>query len=415
MKRSKIRVMVVLGVLAVAGLLTAQLLWLKRAYEAETRAFDFSVQSALTTLANELLPDQESAPSLPPVRQLASNFFVVELERAVDPQVVDQRLREELSRRHLLTAYEWGLLNADRDTLALGHFVPATGGSLPSAYLRNDGPARYNLALLFPDKRAYLVREMDLWLLATVGLLLVVGFFGYTMVQVLREKRLSEMKTDFINNLTHELKTPITNIGIASELMEHASDVAKQQQYAGIITRENQRLRAQVERVLQMAALEQKELALDRTEVDLHAILGETLRSIGVRVQQRAGQVLADLNASRVRLVGDPLHLSNAFFNLLDNAEKYSPAAPQIAVTTQDYGHGVLVTIADQGRGIRKEDQPHIFEKFYRVPTGNTHDVKGFGLGLSYVKSIIDAHRGTITLDSDQGRGSRFELFFPTA
>jgi two-component system, OmpR family, phosphate regulon sensor histidine kinase PhoR len=235
-------------------------------------------------------------------------------------------------------------------------------------------------------------------------------------VGILREKRLSELKATFINNLTHELKTPITNIAVASEVLKQGGASLsgdRQRKYHELIHAENQRLKEQVERVLQMATLERKELPLQKQEVNVHQLLQDIVQSIGLRVQQRTGTLTYTPQAERPVIVADSLHLTNVVYNLLDNADKYSPEAPEISVTTENRPDGIIISIADKGIGIRQELQQYLFDTFYRVPTGDVHNVKGFGLGLSYVKTIAEAHHGSVSLQSEVNRGSCFKVFFP--
>ncbi len=320
-------------------------------------------------------------------------------------------------------AYEYGILNAYDDTLVFGNYIPASqpravvAAATEPAVKAASNPAKlYNFAVIFPTKTTHILSEMSLWWFSTAALLVVIIFFAYTLISILKEKKLAELKENFINNMTHELQTPITNISIASELLAN-SEIAltpqKTARYHQIIFQENERLKAQVERVLQMAVLEKQELALTKSKTNVHQVLEETLQSLQLRLQKRSGKITVDLQALETNILADPLHVTNVVYNLLDNAEKYSPEAPEIEVATRNYKNGILISIADKGIGIKKEVQKFIFDKFYRVPTGNVHNVKGFGLGLSYVKTIIDAHNGSISLSSQQGQGSRFELFFP--
>jgi two-component system phosphate regulon sensor histidine kinase PhoR len=226
------------------------------------------------------------------------------------------------------------------------------------------------------------------------------------------------MKEDFINNLTHELQTPITNIAIASEILRNnPQDLPphKARRYHQIIYQENERLKSQVDRVLQMAFLERQELALAKTKTNVHQVLRQAISGLDLRLQKRAGRIRMNLLAEQADIQADSLHLTNVVYNLLDNAEKYSPQAPEIEVTTRNHPNGILIFIADKGLGIRQEMHQFIFDKFYRLPTGDVHNVKGFGLGLSYVKGIMAAHQGYVRLHSQESQGSCFELFFPFA
>ncbi len=274
-----------------------------------------------------------------------------------------------------------------------------------------------SLKLFFPGYNSFLLSSV--WILLLCSLLftgLVMFCFGYVIYVVFRQKQVSEMKTDFINNMTHEFKTPIATISLASDsilsptIIENKDKITR---FANIIKQENRRMLAQVEKVLQMARIDKKEFELNISEVNMHDIIARAIENSNLKVSSRGGSIEARLNASQDLVQGDSNHIANMMNNLLDNAEKYSPEAPEIIVETKNAKNGFIVEITDHGVGMSKEAQKQIFEKFYRVHTGNRHDVKGFGLGLSYVKALISAHKGTISVNSELGKGSKFKLFFP--
>ncbi|MBK9274609.1 MAG: hypothetical protein IPM49_08735 [Flavobacteriales bacterium] len=232
----------------------------------------------------------------------------------------------------------------------------------------------------------------------------------------MRQKRLSEMKNDFIGNMTHELKTPISTIALSSEVIADPSIVREPDRlaaYARIIRSETERLRAQVDRVLQLTTLERDGPSLKTELVDLHALIREVTASFTLVLEERKGDLALDLRAAQPMVKGDRVHLSNALANLVDNAIKYSPDPPRITVSTREDGGDVAVEVADHGIGIAREHLRHVFERFYRVPTGNVHDVKGFGLGLHHVQQVIKAHQGSVRVHSEPGKGSRFTLLLP--
>jgi len=227
---------------------------------------------------------------------------------------------------------------------------------------------------------------------------------------------LSEIKNDFINNMTHEFKTPLATISLAVDAVNNPmilKDETKVKHYTHIIKEENKRMNAQVEKVLQMALLDKNEISLSTDDIDIHEIIYRAIENISLQVEEKGGKIDMELAAERYEMTGDEVHLSNVISNLLDNANKYSPENPQIKVTTESDDKGIYITIADNGIGMNSEDIKMIFEKFYRVPTGNVHNIKGFGLGLTYVKAIIDAHHATIDVKSQLKKGSQFKLFLP--
>ena len=240
--------------------------------------------------------------------------------------------------------------------------------------------------------------------------------FIYTVFVIFRQKKVSEMKTDFINNMTHEFKTPIATISLATDSITNKTVINNEdkiKRFAGIIKQENKRMLNQVEKVLQMARIDKQEFDLKLTSINLNDVVFQASEHSRLKVTKRNGILETNLKADQSIIEGDLTHISNIVHNLLDNAEKYSEDEPSIQISTANGHGGVILSIKDNGIGMTKESQKHIFDKFYRVHTGNRHDVKGFGLGLSYVKALIAAHNGTINVDSELGKGSTFTLFFP--
>jgi two-component system phosphate regulon sensor histidine kinase PhoR len=251
---------------------------------------------------------------------------------------------------------------------------------------------------------------------SAVSMALILGCFGFVMLAFVQQKKLSDMKTDFINNMTHELKTPIATIAIASEALQDdhlRTDPQRVERFVGVIYEENKRLASHVETVLQAAQMERGELQLALAETNIHDLVETAVESLALQLEQKQGQLLCRLEATKAECIADETHLTNVIFNLLDNAIKYSPERPHITITTRNTAQHLVLTVEDRGLGMSKEAQKHVFEKFYRVPTGNRHDVKGFGLGLSYVQSIVEAHGGSVSVQSELGKGSRFELLLP--
>ncbi len=273
------------------------------------------------------------------------------------------------------------------------------------------------LFVSFPNKNSAIISNLSVTLASSVGLLLVLVFiFSYTLYAILKQKKLTEMKTDFINNMTHEFKTPVATIMIASEALrdpEVTEDKARLKRLAGIIYDENVRLGSHIERVLSIARLEKGELKLENTEVDMNDLIVIVLDSMDLQLQKRNAIIHVNTDAENAVVFGDELHLSNVIYNLIDNANKYSTDTPEITITTRNTHKSVIVEIADKGIGMTKDQSKRIFDQFYRVPTGNLHDVKGFGLGLNYVQDIIKKLNGTVKVSSEKDRGTTFEISLP--
>jgi two-component system phosphate regulon sensor histidine kinase PhoR len=247
-------------------------------------------------------------------------------------------------------------------------------------------------------------------------ILIIMISFLWMIRSFLEQKKLSEMKTDFINNMTHEFKTPIATISLASEALKDADvhkSASRLERLATVISDENKRLEAQVERVLQMARLERGEFKLSREPVDLHATIEHAVENVSLLLAEKGGQLQTSLEATQPVLQADKVHLTNIIYNLLDNAIKYSDGQVDVRVRTFNDNGRLMVEIDDKGIGMTQEQQKRVFEKFYRVPTGNVHNVKGFGLGLSYVKTMSEAHGGSVSVCSTPGKGSTFTVVLP--
>lgn len=274
------------------------------------------------------------------------------------------------------------------------------------------------LVINFPTKKNFIFQSMWLMLTATgTFIFIILASFGGSFYIIYRQKKLDELKTDFINNMTHEFKTPVATISLASQMLKNEKVMHNPEKilnYSNIIDEENKRLSGHIENVLQVARLDRGEFKLKVGTVNINELLQDITASLELRIESENGQLHTKLAAENSVVTGDAFHLTNAFHNIIDNAIKYRrDETLMVSVTTKNNSKGVIVSVQDNGIGISKENQKKIFEKFYRVPTGNIHNVKGFGLGLSYVKVIIDAHGGTIKVESEPGKGSLFELFLP--
>jgi two-component system phosphate regulon sensor histidine kinase PhoR len=273
------------------------------------------------------------------------------------------------------------------------------------------------LFVYFPKRQSYLLREAGLMVIPTAILTaLLIGIFVYTILIILKQKKLSNIKNDFINNMTHELKTPISTISLASQML-HDNSISNTprtiEHVSNVILQESKRLSFQVEKVLQMAVFNEGRLKLKFKEVHLNNLINNVILNFELRVKSKDGTLDSIIAADNDQIKGDEVHITNVIFNLLDNAMKYSKGQPAIEVKTENKNDFVVVSVKDNGIGIAKEHQDQIFERFYRVPTGNVHDVKGFGLGLSYVKKIIDSHQGKIKVESTLNKGTKFMIYFP--
>ncbi len=345
------------------------------------------------------------------------------LSERINPEYLDSVIRCELKCRGIKTDYKLGIFSAQGEPLQLvSNGDRALNKLHPEVFharlFPNDLIVNPNfLTIYFPNQKIYLVKTVWLMLLASVlfiGIILMT--FIKTIQTILKQKKLNEIKNDFISNMTHELKTPISTISLACEAISDP-DVDKNSQrvhsFVGMIRDENRRLGMLVENVLKSAVLDRGEVTMEKDEIELNDLIKDVVKNIQIQASSRGGYIGISLNAVNSVIKADRVHFSNIIYNLLDNAVKYSTKAPEVLISTSSDKHGITVKVADKGLGISRDDQKKIFEKFYRVPTGNVHNVKGFGLGLSYVKAIVEKHSGTIDLESTMGRGSVFTIYIP--
>lgn len=309
-------------------------------------------------------------------------------------------------------------LTTTQKDLSLTNYVSNDNAGSYSTCIENPSDNNLmELKLIFPKQEQYIKAEMKTPFISSITLILVVLFLSWrTILSLDREKKISENTSDYLNNMTHEFKTPLTNIALAGKMILKSSNIQQEDKvkhYSGIILEENEKLRRQVEQVLSMTALERGEIPLNKTELDFHHVIHDTLNHIGIQIENRDGDVQLSLNAERFIILGDKTHLTNALRNLIDNAIKYSPGKPEIIISTYNVKNKLEINISDKGVGIDKEYQKKVFEKYFRVPTGDVHDVKGFGLGLSYVKRIVELHDGNLALKSKVGDGATFIISFP--
>jgi two-component system phosphate regulon sensor histidine kinase PhoR len=345
------------------------------------------------------------------------------IKERINESILDSLIDVELQATGIRTSFEYGVFNI------LGNkMVFQKTGKYPSQLLSDES---YEYALFpgdlktstnflivyFPNERNFLLGQMASLLLVSVGFILIIIFaFFFTVSTVFKQKKLSEIRNDFINNMTHEFKTPISTISLACEALKD-KDIVKTESlfdnYIGIIGEENSRLKSMAEKVLQTAIIDKGELKLRKEWVDLNEIIREAVKKINIQVEKKGGQILLDLNTDDVKLKADRMHLMNLILNLIENANKYNLSNPEILISTSETDFGVNIHIEDNGIGISKNNQKKIFDKLYRVPTGNIHNFKGFGLGLSYVKAIVDKHHGTVGVSSELNKGTTFKIFLP--
>ena len=416
MRSKNIRFVLVLATLSLIGITAAQIYWVRAAFNQEQAHFHRQANAALNQVAGEFYNyNNISPPVINPIRQLAGNYYVVMVNSPIDANLLENLLKKAFAGRSIITDFEYGIYDCDTECMVFDEYVKSE--AIPVLNTLNRLPVweetNYYFGVYFPNKSSYLLNRMEIWMFTTIVLLVVILFFGYSMFVILKQKRLSEIQKDFISNMTHEFKTPISTIAVASEVLQQPEILDEPERllnYATIISKENKRLKGQVERVLHLASMENESLQLTKSIISIHRVIKEVVNQFSVL--RNTAKIQVDLQAENDTILADDHHMTNVIYNLLDNAIKYSPDKVEVTLSTKNEKNELVITIHDKGVGLTTEEVKHIFNKFYRVSTGNRHDVKGFGIGLSYVKLIVKELAGSIKVESEPGEGSRFILRF---
>jgi len=416
MRKNVLLLIVLINSAALIGIFSTQVYWVREAYNLIDQQFTNSVRIAMKGVANQMLNYE-----LRHIRKDHPESNVQPDARKINPNLLDFKIREEFNCMQIDPDYEYAVIDLRTQQMIAGHYEKYRNELLTSQHqiplVGFDSPEFHVLSAYFPGQKKQIVEKLVNWVLVSVifAIILIVGF-PVSIFIFNRQKRLSDMKNDFINNMTHEFKTPIATISLASEMLMKKSildDPEKTSRYARIIYDENIRLQNHVEQILSVSLLEKGQFRLKKKPVDLHVLIREIVDKFSLTVHERGGELKSHFCAGEHILEVDKEHITNVITNLLDNANKYSPEKPWIRIGTQCSDEGFMISVEDHGVGISLENQQLIFRNLYRVPTGNIYTTKGFGIGLYYVKTIIEAHGGHIILKSELNKGSRFDIYLP--
>jgi two-component system phosphate regulon sensor histidine kinase PhoR len=420
MKNSTIFRVIVLGAIAIIGIIGMQAYWVTSTWNINEEEFNKKAGLALYRVACHLADmNDNNLPARNVVNQRTNNYYIVNIESEIDAAHLEYFLQKEFEELALFVDFEYAVYDCFTREMVYGNYCSYTPGqkhNLELGDLPKDDKFTYYFSVKFPNRSGYLFGKMQLAIVLSCILLVVVLFFSYSMYVILRQKRLSELQKDFINNMTHEFKTPISTIKISADVFFNDDQVrqnSRLHRYAGIIKEQNQRLNRQVEKVLQLAKIEQGNFEIKQEDIELQPLLQTIIDSTAVQVERLGGELSSELELEGVLVTGDRLHLTNILHNLLDNAIKYCREVPVVHLrASQEQGY-IKLSVQDKGIGMSKEHQSKVFNKFYRIPTGNVHKVKGFGLGLFYVKNICNAHGWDINVQSEASKGTRVDIIIP--
>ena len=413
MKNRTVRNVAILGSIAIVGVISVQIYWINQALNLQQKQFQESVFISLKRVAERISEyNKMDFPVKNPVKQISSDYYIVNIREAIDANILKLYLNKEFHKSNIQTDYEYAIYDCSSEKMVYGEYVSfnktpriVTLGELPKY-----DEFIYYFGINFPKQTSYLIAGNTLWIIFSFLLMITVSFFVYALSIILRQKRLSELQKDFINNMTHEFKTPISTINIASSVLlkdEYIKNNVDLSNYTQIINEQNERLNWQVEKVLQVTEIEQDRMNLKIEKIYLNESIISVVSSVKLNLETKEGNVKTDLLAKNDLINCDKLHLTNVLYNIIDNAIKYSSENPKIIIETSDVAGFLCLCISDNGIGIAEEHIENVKNKFFRVPTGKVHNVKGFGLGLYYVSQVCKAHHWDWEIKSQIGKGTR--------
>ncbi len=452
MGRNTIRYVIILATFSVLGIILIQFFFLRNTVNLNERKFHESTTKALNVVAHKLVSYNQKVNGREPkadlpnaVDQISNNYYVVNVNEDIHPGLLEHFLIEEFKNHNLKVDFEFAIYDCENEKMVYGKHLMEQNDSLTSTLLvskqSNECDAEdalfeqyyktqavkkecglptcekytYYFGVSFPNRSKYYSSQVHGWYVVNGFLLIVILFFGYTLFVIFKQRRLSEIQKNFINNLTHEFRTPIASIDLSSKvisdprILDHPNRL---REYSNIISEQTQRLSSQVDKVLLMASIEKQRLKLDLTMIELNEFVQKSIADF--KTSQNGHQYTINFTSEveEWRIQADALHFSNVIFNILDNAIKYCDKAPQIDVVLSETKKDIQLKFADNGIGIPKEYRKKIFARFYRIPTGDIHNVKGFGLGLDYVRKIIERHHWEIQVSDNSPKGSIFTITF---
>ena len=413
MKSKTIRNLSILGFITIFGIISVQIYWITQALNLQKKEFQNSVFISLRNVAKDISKyNKMDFPIENPVKQISSDYYIVNIREAIDVNILQLYLKQEFSKYNLRLDYEFAIYDCLNDKMVYGKYVSFDYEN--EDQLSNENLPKYNqftyyFGVHFPKINSYLLASNKLWIFFTVILFFSILFFVYSINIILKQKRLSELQKNFINNMTHEFKTPISTINIASKALNDNNTIKLDKNlsnYSSIIFEQNQRLNLQIEKILEIAKIEREKIKLKKELINLNEIIKTIINSVNLSLIELNAKVILNLSNDDIFIKCDKIHLSNVLYNIIDNALKYSQPNPKITIETLFEKNHATIKVSDNGVGIPKEFISKVSNKFFRVPTGKIHNVKGFGLGLFYVNEICKAHNWTWKINSTENSGT---------
>lgn len=417
MKITKLNSSILIGLIAIIGILIAQLLWTKEAFTIEEKKFSQKAHVALLDVAKKLYQGtNQELPGKNPIRKISNDYYIVNIDNDFEPEILEFYLTSEFKKMNITTDFEYAMYNCQSDEMVYGKYISLsdTKPTRHSVQFPKHKNLVYYFAVRFPNETTYLFSSLRFWFVLSLALIIILLVYVYSIFTLLQQKKYSDLQRDFINNMTHEFKTPLSSILIASNYLSKQNPILqdeKLQKYTHIIIDQSNKLNQHIEKILSVAKSDNAPLILHKKNLEVLNILGSVIENI--KLKHPNTKVEIQTVFPTVLLEADEFHFTNLVYNLLDNAVKYSDSNPEICISITKDTKNLKLDFTDNGIGIIPKNRSFVFDKFYRIPSNKSNEVNGFGLGLYYVKKICDLHQWKITVKCNSEKGSTFSLLIP--
>ena len=416
MKTKNLNIIIVLGLVATIGILIAQLLWTKEAFTIEEKKFSQKTHVALLEVVKKLYEGTNSElPAQNPIKKVANDYYIVNVENDFQPDILEFYLKEEFAKFNITTDFEYAMYNCQSDEMVYGNYISLSDkkAKKSSVYFPKHENLVYYFAIRFPNETSYLFSSLRFWFVLSFALIIILLVYVYSIYTIIQQKKYSELQRDFINNMTHEFKTPLSSILLASNYLNKQETIKKDEKldkYTSIIINQSNKLNHHVEKILNIAKSDNSSLALDKKELFVLPILNDVVENMKLKNENLQVKISSN---SDFKILADEFHFTNIVHNLIDNSIKYCDENPSIQITIEEENKFLKLNFLDNGIGIANKNLTFIFDKFYRIPSTKSNEINGFGLGLYYVKKICTQHNWKITATNNKEKGITISILIP--
>ena len=414
MRIKKLNFIIVLGLIATIGILIAQIIWTKQAFTLEENKFSQRAHIALLEVVKKLyLGTNSDLPSENPIKKITNDYYIVNVENDFEPEILEFYLKNEFKKFNISTDFEYAMYNCQSDEMVYGNYVSMDlqKSSKTAVYFPKHKNLVYYFAIRFPYQSSFLLGSMKFWLAMSFVLALILVVYVYSIYTIIQQKKYADMQRDFINNMTHEFKTPLSSILIASGFLKNQSVIKsneKLEKYTSIIINQGNKLNQHIEKVLAMATADESKFLIHKEKIEIISVLYNVIDTIQLKYPNSKIELVA---AENYFIDADAFHFSNVIYNLIDNAMKYCKVIPEVIIAIFEKDKTLILIFSDNGIGIKKESMPFVYDKFFRVTQSQFSTIEGFGLGLYYIKKIIDLHKWRITIENKSSGGVSVSIF----